>query len=159
MTTVIAVLGTLLGALVSGLLQHRLARSARADARDDQLRADQLATVTTLAVAVSDHRRAMWQVSEARLTSQPADRITELRDESHRTRSAITAPAARVRLLIRDQAVRAAAVEAIQTTFRMRDASGLRELEEMRQAALTTHDTLIETAASYLETRGARPAS
>ncbi|MER6094201.1 pRL2-23 [Streptomyces bluensis] len=149
-STVIAVIGTLLGAIASGLLQHRAAHSVRVEARDDQRRAEQLAAVTDLAVAVSDHRRAMWEVTDAKLTDQPETRVTELRDESHRTRSCITAPAVRVRLLIEDQAVRAAATEAVQATYRMRDAADLAELEAMRQTALATHDAMIEAAARYL---------
>jgi hypothetical protein len=148
--TVIAVLGTLLGAIASGLLQHRAAHSVRVEAREDERRAEQLAAVTELAVAVSDHRRAMWEVTDATLTGQPEARVIELRDESHRTRSTITAPSVRVRLLIKDQAVRAAATEAVQATYRMRDANDLAELEAARRTALDTHDAMIEAAAQYL---------
>ncbi|MDJ1138163.1 pRL2-23, partial [Streptomyces iconiensis] len=59
-TSLVAVIGTLAGALVSGLLQHRVARTDRSDARAEQLRRDRMDAVTALARSVSDHRRAMW---------------------------------------------------------------------------------------------------
>ncbi|MFF8657818.1 pRL2-23 [Streptomyces huasconensis] len=150
--TLIAVFGTLLGAIVSGLLQHRAARSVRVEAREDETRTAQLDAVTVLAVAVSDHRRAMWELRDAVLRGEAAARVTELRDESHRTRSAITAPAVRVRLLVTDGAVRVAADEAIQATYRMRDAADMDALEDLRAAALNTHDAFIERAADWLAT-------
>ncbi|WP_030547687.1 hypothetical protein [Streptomyces albus] len=150
LTTVIAVLGTLAGALVSGLLQHRAARSDRADARGEQLRRDRMDAVTALAVAVSDHRRSMWNRRNAELTGAPAARIEELRDEAHRTRSAITDPAVRLRLLIADEAVRAAAVEATEATYRMRDAADVAGLQSMRRAALSAHDDFVNVAGAYL---------
>lgn len=58
--TVIAVLGTLLGAVVSGAFQHWAAGRTEKVAQAQQLRRDRLEVVTELAVAASDHRSAMW---------------------------------------------------------------------------------------------------
>ncbi|NUV74116.1 hypothetical protein [Streptomyces fungicidicus] len=80
LATLLAVAGTLLGALVSGLLQHHLARAARAES----------------------------------------------------------------------QAVRDAATTAITATYAIRDATDPTHLDALRQAALTTHDHLVEEAARHL---------
>ncbi|MFH9106134.1 pRL2-23 [Streptomyces albus] len=149
-TSVIAVLGTLAGALASGLLQHRAVRAERADARAEQLRRDRMNAVTALAVAVSDHRRAMWEVKDAELTGADAQRVIELRDESHRTRSAVTDPAVRLRLLVDDAAVREAAAEAVKATYRIRDAEDLTALQASRRAALEAHDTFVNQAGTFL---------
>ncbi|MFH8404474.1 pRL2-23 [Streptomyces sp. NPDC018019] len=150
LTSVIAVLGTLAGAAVSGLLQHRAARTVRADARAEQQRRDQMNAVTALAVALSDHRRAMWEVRDADLTGQSPQRIQELRDESHRTRSAITDPAVRLRLLITDETVRAAATAATTATYVMREAADLDELQALRRGALEAHDAFVAAAGVFL---------
>ncbi|MET9293832.1 pRL2-23 [Streptomyces sp. NPDC003077] len=149
-STLIAVVGTLAGALVSGLLQHRVARADRIEARREQVRRDRMHAVTSLATALSDHRRAMWELYDATLTDQPAQRVQELRDESHRTRSAITEPAVRVRLLIADEAVRAAAAQATTATYVIRDATGLDDLQARRHAALCAHDAFVDAAGTFL---------
>ncbi|MBV1958096.1 pRL2-23 [Streptomyces sp. BV333] len=146
--TLIAVLGTLAGALAAGIMQARIARTAREAARADDHRRTAIDAVTELAVAVSDHRRAMWEVGDAQLTGADADRVQALRDETHRTRSAITAPAVRVQLLA--PAVQAAARIAIQATYAMRNPQSLEDLETLRGAALVTHDELVAAAAGAL---------
>ncbi|GAA2639814.1 pRL2-23 [Streptomyces axinellae] len=148
---VIAVVGTLLGALVNSVMQQRARRLERAAEAADGRRTARIDAVTALSVAVSDHRRAMWAVRDAQITGQPDERATELRDESHRTRSAITEPAVRIRLLIRDQAVRTAAEAAIQATYVMRTAETTAELQRMRAAAVTAHDGLIDAAGRHLD--------
>lgn len=150
LSTVIAIVGTLLGALLSGVLQQRVNRSEREIALGETRREAQISAVTALAVAVSDHRRAMWELRDAQLTNRDPARVQDLRDESHRTRSAVTEPAVRVTLLITDPAVRTAAQEAVQSTYRMRGARDLDQLETQRAAALTAHDAMVGTAAEHL---------
>jgi hypothetical protein len=151
LTTIVAVLGTLAGALAAGLMQARIARTARDDARDDARRREAVDAVTTLAVAISDHRRAMWQLGDSRLTGTEDKRVRELRDETHRTRSAITAPAVRVQLLT--PAVQESARAAIQATYAMRDVETTPgALATARQAAIDAHDQFIDRAAAYLTT-------
>ncbi|MFF8458812.1 pRL2-23 [Streptomyces albidoflavus] len=146
--TIIAVAGTLAGALAAGLIQARIARTARDAVRADDHRRTAIDAVTDLAVAVSDHRRAMWKVGDAQLTAADTDRVQALRDEAHRTRSAITAPAVRVQLLA--PAVQPAAHTAIQATYAMRHPESLEELEELRSTALATHNELVSLASRHL---------
>ncbi|MBQ1122255.1 pRL2-23 [Streptomyces sp. B15] len=149
-TSLIAVIGTLAGALLSGLLQHRAVHAERSDARAEALWRDQLDAVTALAVAVSDHRRTMWESRQAMLTGADAARIEELRQAAHETRSAITAPAVRIQLVIRDRDTRAAADEAALATYRMRDAADMSELTALRSGALVAHDAFVATAGAAL---------
>ncbi|MEU3084703.1 pRL2-23 [Streptomyces diastaticus] len=146
--TLIAVLGTLAGALAAGIMQARIARITRDAARADDHRREAIDAVTTLAVAVSDHRRSMWELGDAQLTDADADRIQALRDETHRTRSAVTAPAVRVQLLA--PALQPTAHAAVQATYAMRQPTNLDELETLRATALTAHDELVATATTTL---------
>lgn len=146
--TLIAVLGTLAGALAAGLVQARIAHTARNAARADVRRRDSVNAVTDLAVALSDHRRAMWELGDARLAGADTGRVQALRDESHRTRSAVTAPAVRVQLLTPE--VQAPARIAVQATYAMRHPKDAHELELLRRRALDAHDALIATAGPHL---------
>lgn len=150
LATVIAVLGTLLGAVVAGAFQQKTAGRAATAAADEQLRRERLAAVTELAAAGSDHRRAMWMRGEARLSGS-ADRFEELRAASHATRSAITRPLVAVQVLIPDPAVRAAAQTMVSATYRMRDADTSTEaLAAAQTDARTAHDEFVDAAAAYL---------
>ncbi|MEU3084734.1 pRL2-23 [Streptomyces albidoflavus] len=146
--TIIAVLGTLAGALATGVVQARIARTARDATRSDDRRREAVQAVTDLAVAVSDHRRSMWELGDAQLTGADATRVQDLRDETHRTRSAVTAPAVRVQLLA--PALQPSAHAAVQATYAMRQPTDLDELETLRAAALTAHDELVTAAATTL---------
>src|SRR5690606_38659309 len=59
-TTIIAVLGTLAGALLSGVLGHLSQRAQLKAQADHTRRTESLAAVTDLVAALADHRRAMW---------------------------------------------------------------------------------------------------
>jgi hypothetical protein len=149
--TALAVLGTLLGAVVSGAFQHRAAGRTEKVARAAQLRRDQLEAVTALAVAISDHRSAMWVRGDAVLKSDPADRVRDLQTRSHATRSAVTRPLVALRIHITDPAVRSAADDMVTATFAMRDAYDSAEaLTAARRAALTAHDRFVDVAATFL---------
>ncbi|MFD9044600.1 hypothetical protein [Streptomyces bottropensis] len=150
-TAALAIVATLLGAIVSGRFQERAAeRSVRAS-HGEAIRRDRLEAVTALACAISDHRRAMWMRGDAVLKQAGTERIEALRGESHMTRSAVTRPLVALRVLIEDQAVRAAADEMITLTYAMRDAYATSEqLTAAREAAKVAHDQFVDAAAGYL---------
>ncbi|WP_368660657.1 pRL2-23 [Streptomyces marincola] len=156
MDTVIAVAGTLAGAVVTGLLQHRAtARTERAARREREER-EWLASVTELARAVSAHRAAMWALRHAELTGASAERVDVLRDASHTTRGAVTAPAVMLRLLTSSARLRAAADEAVHATYGMRDAVSVADLDARRQRALGAHDAFVDAAAVAARPGGER---
>ncbi|MGW4914151.1 hypothetical protein [Streptomyces sp. NPDC004270] len=59
LATVLAVMGTLLGSIVTGTFQHLAVGRAERAAATEQVRRGRLDAVTTLASAGSDHRRAL----------------------------------------------------------------------------------------------------
>lgn len=150
-TAALAIVGTLLGSIVSGRFQERAAeRSVRVN-HGEAIRRDRLEAVTALSCAASDHRRAMWMRGDAVLKEAGTERIEALRGESHMTRSAVTRPLVALRVLIADQAVRAAADEMITLTYALRDAYATsEELSAAREAAKVAHDQFVDAAADYL---------
>ncbi|MFK8851173.1 hypothetical protein [Streptomyces sp. Ac-502] len=150
-TAALAITGTLLGAIVSGRFQERAAERAAHITHSEAVRRDRLEAVTALACAVSDHRRAMWMRGDAILEELPAARKQTLLDESHMTRSAVTRPLVAVRVLIEDQAVRAAAERMITLTYAMHDSWSSRQaLTDAREGAKVAHDDFLDVAARYL---------
>ena len=149
--TALAVLGTLLGAVVSGVFQNRAAGRSEKAARAQQLRRDQLEAVTALAVAVSDHRSAMWVRGDAVIKNDAAERVRDLQAKTHATRSAVTRPLVTLRIHVTDPAVRRAADEMITATYGMRGAYDSADaLAEARRVALGAHDHFVDVAAEYL---------
>ncbi|MFF1546045.1 hypothetical protein [Streptomyces sp. NPDC058291] len=150
-TAALAIVATLLGAIVSGRFQERAAERGVRASHGEAIRRDRLEAVTALACAISDHRRAMWMRGDAVLKEAGTQRIEALRGESHMTRSAVTRPLVALRVLIEDQAVRAAADHMVTLTYAMRDAyTTAQELTAAREAAKVAHDTFVDAAAGYL---------
>ncbi|MFF8604157.1 hypothetical protein ACF065_34750 [Streptomyces sp. NPDC015232] len=150
-TAGLAIVGTLLGSIVSGRFQERAAERSVRVTHGEAIRRDRLEAVTALACAVSDHRRAMWMRGDAVLNQVGLERIEALRGESHMTRSAVTRPLVALRVLIEDQAVRSAADEMVTLTYALRDAYATTEaLTAAREAAKDAHDRFVDVAAGYL---------
>ncbi|MEW1724325.1 hypothetical protein [Streptomyces sp. NPDC093109] len=150
-TAALAIVGTLLGSIVSGRAQERAAERSVRVTHGEAIRRDRLEAVTALACAVSDHRRAMWMRGDAVLKEAGPARIEALRGESHMTRSAVTRPLVALRVLIEDQAVRAAADHMITLTYALRGAyTTSEELTAAREAAKVAHDEFVDAAAGYL---------
>ncbi|MFG2839895.1 protein kilB [Streptomyces zaomyceticus] len=146
LATVIAVLGTLLRAVVAGIIQHRTAphrpRRPRRDPRRHPPRPRGRGRVTTLAAA-------RW--SSARTCACPALPPTgsppPARAESHATRSAIEAP--RVLVAILTPALAAAATTAAQAAYALRAAADRTTLDTLREAAIDAGDTFVATVARH----------
>lgn len=155
LATVLAVIGTLLGSIVTGTFQHLTAGRAERVAERAQLRRDRLDAVTALAAAGSDHRRALWMRGEARLRGADEAEREELRARSHITRSALTRPLVSLRLLVPDPAVHTAAQAMVVATYDMVDAATSREdLTAAQDRARAAHDRFIDAAAAYVRAHG-----
>ncbi|NED04816.1 protein kilB [Streptomyces sp. SID6648] len=142
-SAVIAVLGTLAGSLLTGVLQHYSQRTARRLARQDE----RLNAVAALVAALADHRRAMWTREHLRI--EGAD-WQEARTESHRTRSALTIPLLRVQLLV--PALADTAHVAARATYDLRGAweAGETGLAARRDHAIAKADELVAAAGRHL---------
>ncbi|MYS43700.1 hypothetical protein GTY23_21205 [Streptomyces sp. SID5998] len=137
-TAALAIVGTLLGSIVSGRFQERAAERSVRVSHGETIRRDRLEAVTALACAASDHRRTMWMRGDAILKGADAELIQSLRRESHQTRSQVTRPLVAMRVLIT-------------LTYAIRDSFGsTEELTAAREAAMVAHDQFVDTAARYL---------
>lgn len=146
-TAVVAVLGTLAGSLVTGMLQHFSLRAARRAEAAEAWRREALAAVGDLAAALADHRRAMFLREDIRLRGED---WTEARTESHRTRSAITIPLLSVQLLM--PAVAEDARVAVRAVYALRGAheSGEAGLVARREHAIAMADEFVAAAGRHL---------
>jgi hypothetical protein len=137
----------LAGGLVGNLAQLRGARSERRETRGEARRTEALSAVTGLVAALADHRRAMWQFEDAKLTGKPEQVVAELLAVKHGTRSAINAPMTTVTILA--PVLAAAARKAAQASYDMRNAADLDDLEHQRADALTACDAFTAAAAEF----------
>ncbi|MFJ8848391.1 protein kilB [Streptomyces cyaneofuscatus] len=145
LTAVVAVVGTLAGSLLTGVLQHFVQRAQRVSAEASARRMEGLDAVAALASALADHRRAMSVREETRLAGGD---WSAARTESHLTRSAITGPLLRVQLLL--PVLAPAAQSATQAAYAMREAGTAAELQEAREHAIQASDALVGAAAVTL---------
>ncbi|MFI5986369.1 protein kilB [Streptomyces sp. NPDC051555] len=146
--TVIAVLGTLAGSLVTALLQRRASRLQAEIARQDKAAADRLTAVTAFASVLADHRRAMWVREHLRLNGAPGQQIADARAASHVTRSALTAPHLAVSLFL--PTLQCPALVAVEATYALRNASHLDQLTARRTEALSAMDAFTGAARTAL---------
>ncbi|MEU6312195.1 hypothetical protein [Streptomyces sp. NPDC047014] len=146
--SIIAVLGTLAGALTAGSLQLRAARTARAEARADGHRQDRLGAVTDFAAALDAHRSAMFHRERLALIAADTERQLEAQTRSHDTRSAITAPHVRLQVLVPE--LSAPAQRAADATYALRRATTRPELDALRHAANEATATFVTSAATLL---------
>lgn len=143
--TVIAILGTLAGALLTGLLSSRQARAALRGTEDLARRQAAVDAVATLAAAVAAHRAAMWHRETRSLAGED---WTEARQHSQTTRAAISAPAVRLAVLV--PALRPAADAAIRACYALRGAETRDGLDTARDASLAAEVQLIAAAGRLL---------
>lgn len=141
----IAVLGTLAGSFMTGALQNFAQRAQRAAEELSARRTAALDAVAALSAALADHRRAMTVREEIRLVGGDWGAA---RAESHVTRSAVTGPLLRVRLLLPEPAD--AAQHAVQAVYDMRAVDSPAALQEARERALQAADDLTPAAGAAL---------
>ncbi|MFE5854151.1 hypothetical protein ACFQ61_13175 [Streptomyces sp. NPDC056500] len=146
--SIVAVLGTLAGALTAGLLQHRSARIARAEERADYHRQDQLGAVTDFAAALDAHRSAIFHRERLALTQADTEHQLEAQTRSHDTRAAITAPHLRLQVLVPELAERAQ--QAADATYTLRKATDRTELDARRHEAKEASVAFVAAAAALL---------
>ncbi|MEU8461716.1 hypothetical protein [Streptomyces sp. NPDC029003] len=146
--SIVAVLGTLAGAVAAGLLQHRSARAARAEERADGYRRDQLDAVTDFAAALDAHRSAIFHRERLTLAGAGTEHQMEAQTRSHDTRTAVTAPHLRLQVLVPELA--GAAQQAAEATYALRKAADRAELDVRRHTAKEASLAFITAAAAVL---------
>ncbi|CAL9495904.1 hypothetical protein [Streptomyces albus] len=123
----VAVLGTLLGSVVTHAFQRRDARRAEEFARSEALRQERIATYSTFAAAVEDYRHGQSDRWYRSVGDPGGTAFIAARDEAHRLRTVARQALYRVKLLTDDAQVTAAAERAYRCTWAV---STAREQEE-----------------------------
>ncbi|MGV4926637.1 protein kilB (plasmid) [Streptomyces sp. BHT-5-2] len=141
-------LGTLAGALTAGLLQHRSARTARAEERAEGHRQDRLGAVADFAAALDSHRSAMFHRERLALTEAGTEHQLPAQTRSHDTRAAITVPHIRLQVLVPELA--GLAEQAAEATYALRKAIDQTELDALRHAAKEASVAFVAAAATLL---------
>ncbi|MEV6357912.1 protein kilB [Streptomyces hydrogenans] len=154
LSTVIAVLGTLLGVIVAAAIQHRTTRANLDATRQEQRRDKELAAATAFASALAAHRRAMAVREGLRLDGAAPEAFAVARAESHATRSAIEGPKVTVSILMPDLA--AAAEEAARATYALRSTPDHKTLDALRENAIAAADRFVTAAAGRFSTTDGR---
>ncbi|MFJ6613546.1 hypothetical protein ACIQPT_25070 [Streptomyces sp. NPDC091289] len=140
-TSVVAVGGTLMGAVITHLFQRLAATRGELFARSEALRQERTATYSSFAAAVEDYRHGQagrWY--RMRQNDHAGEAFIEARDEAHRLRTATRQVLYRVKLLTDDPEVIAAAEQAYGCT---RDVSTAQDQAE--------HDALDAGARQAIE--------
>jgi hypothetical protein len=101
--SLVAVFGTLLGAVTTYVFQRRAAVSATRDSRADRLREERLATYSAFAGAVTDYRSSQYRRWEFIQLDPRSPESTAATLESHRLRGVTRQIRWRIQLLADDQ--------------------------------------------------------
>ncbi|MFD5203915.1 hypothetical protein ACFWM7_28090 [Streptomyces sp. NPDC058375] len=115
-TSVVAVGGTLLGAVVTHLFQRLAASRTERFARSEALRQERTATYSAFASAAEEYRHGQAGRWYRMREGHAAEAFVEARDEAHRLRTATRQVLYRVKLLTDDQEVIRAAEQAYRCT-------------------------------------------
>ncbi|MET9799928.1 hypothetical protein [Streptomyces sp. NPDC006368] len=142
-TALIAVIGTLLGAVVTHFFQGRAAQRTAALARAEQLRQERIATYSAFAGAVVEYRRAQ----NARWYRRNGSRAEEARMESYERRAAARQALVRVQLVCADPETVQRARDTFELTHCMHEAGDEAERERRSERAVEALTAFIEAAA------------
>ncbi|MFF8828896.1 hypothetical protein [Streptomyces sp. NPDC015131] len=142
-TALIAVAGTLLGAVVTHLFQGRAARRTADLTRAEQLRQERISTYSAFADAVVEYRRAQ----NARWYRRNGSQAEATRMESYDRRATARQALVRVQLLCEDPALVAHAHRAFEVTHCMHRAEDETDRERRSTEAVEALAAFIDAAA------------
>ncbi|MBO0916858.1 hypothetical protein [Streptomyces laculatispora] len=149
-TSVIAVLGTLLGSTVTHVFQQRSARRTEANAHRERLRQGRLDVYGTYAGLLVDFRQAMLHhwfcVHEGR---DPDDEVS-LRNRSFELRSKTQHALFQLQLITAEPPLIAAAVEVFSAVGRINRAEDLDDVAARRAATRNLIDAFVGTARRHV---------
>src|SRR4051812_14137480 len=123
MTSLIAILGTLLGATATYVFQMRAARQARQSAREERLWQERVAAYSAFAGALTDFRKSQNDRWHRKREDPQSAAYTAARDESYRQRANATAALFRLRLVTTNQKLDEMASLALQLTEEIHEAT------------------------------------
>ncbi|GAA2235517.1 hypothetical protein GCM10010232_22800 [Streptomyces amakusaensis] len=146
-TAVIAVIGTLLGAVVTHVFQRRTTERTAVLTRAEQLRQERISAYSAFAGALVDYRRGQndrWYRAQRSPGSAEAE---EARIDSYRLRSSAHQALIRVQLVCDEPQTLALASAAFEVTNCMHEASDEDDRSQRSEQARETLSEFIGTAA------------
>lgn len=150
-TSLIAVAGTIAGTNLGAWWNARNARAERNDRRRGEQRDQLLSALADLVSALADHRRAMVVLGQTRLDGGDEQGVVAA---THETRSAISAPLTRVRIL--GPGLAEHATKATQATYALHDVPTDPELRRLRQVSVDAVAELEKAAGQLWHTPAVR---
>ncbi|MEV4391089.1 hypothetical protein [Nonomuraea sp. NPDC049607] len=151
--SIVAILGTLLGAALNHLLGARTANRAEGLARTERLRAERIDAYCTLAGSLTNYRRGQMDLWFARQESPEQSSWIELRREEQRLRSAALEALYRMELLTDDEQLIAKGWDALGAVDRMNDLESRDELDRQRAASRALITDFIRASKPFVSPR------
>ena len=147
LVSLVAVLGTLLGSVITYLFQQRTADRNESFARSERLRTERLAIYSAFAAVLTDHRNALVRVWHLKQRDPDAAEVRAASDEATRIGATIDSAIFRVHLMTDDPTVIGFADAAHLPTLDVMDAESLEELEDCERRSRDAIGTFILAAA------------
>ncbi|WP_457029592.1 hypothetical protein [Kitasatospora sp. P5_F3] len=150
LTSVIAVLGTLLGSTVTHAFQQRSARRTEQSSRDDRLRQERLAAYGSYAGLLVEFRQAALHHWFCVHEGNDAEDEVAIRRRSFELRSSAQHALFQVQLVTDSPELGTAAIDAFNAIGRIDRAGDRPDLVTRRDATRTLIDTFVETARRHV---------
>ncbi|MFJ6569417.1 hypothetical protein ACIQNU_18530 [Streptomyces sp. NPDC091292] len=150
LTSVIAVLGTLLGSTVTHVFQQRSARRMEQSAREERLRQERLDVFGSYAGLLVDFRQAMLHHWFCVHEGRDADDEVTLRGRSFELRSRTQHALFQLQLITVQPELLGVAVDAFTAIGTLNDAEDRDDIVARRNATRELIDTFVRTARRHL---------
>ncbi|UNS95482.1 hypothetical protein MMF93_02595 [Streptomyces tubbatahanensis] len=145
--SVIAVVGTLLGSVITHVFQRLASRRGEDFARAEALRQERVAVYSAFAAAVEDYRRGQAERWYRRKEDPGGAAFLTARDEAHRLRTVARQELYRVKLVTEHRGVRLAAEEAYRRTWAVSTADNQAGHDAADTASRESIETFVSGAA------------
>jgi hypothetical protein len=146
-SSIVAVVGTLLGATLTYLFQRRSTDRAMTVEFLRQLRAERLAAYAAFSTACTEYRRGQYNRWHQQIGSPDSPQAVEARQDSYRLKSIAQYALAQIQLVAHGQDLMTFAEQAYRLTSVMHDASDARQLEKAGDDARAALELFIKLAA------------
>jgi len=146
-SSIVAVVGTLLGATLTYLFQRMSTERAANAEFLRQLRAERLAAYAAFSAACTEFRRGQYNRWHRQTESPNGSQAIDARHESYRLKSVAQYALAQVQLVAHGRAPMSFAERAYRLTSEMHDASNARQLEKAGDNARAALEAFVEFAA------------
>jgi hypothetical protein len=150
-TSAVAVIGTLLGGVLTHAFQQRAARETQRFSRTESLRQERIDAYSAYAGALEGLRKVQGDRWHRGKEDPDGDQFKEALLESHRQRASARQALFRVKLVAGDRIVIAAADRAFEATRNTTKARDEDQWNELLAGARTAIEAFVETAAPSVQ--------